>query len=160
MQFFPSRAYSKSMKVISEEPVKVRKGEELPGKCWPFAYVGGKRTHQSPTLRKPPRYEPLSGRNSSQSVWYIPTSIGPKILWISPNVNMVGQIIPNSLEIDTIIITGIENFGNQAKQPLRKYNSIPAKYLSLFLKEGKFRCNYGFPKQQERTMRRMVQLLI
>ncbi|MGH6969078.1 MAG: IS1595 family transposase [Stellaceae bacterium] len=45
-------------------------------------------------------------------------------------------------------INGIENFWNQAKRVLRKYNGIPRKNFYLFLKECEFRFNYGSPKQQ------------
>jgi transposase len=49
-------------------------------------------------------------------------------------------------------INGIENFWNQAKRVLRKYNGIPAKNFPLFLKECEFRFNYGTPKQQIKTL--------
>ena len=45
-------------------------------------------------------------------------------------------------------INGIENFWNQAKRVLRKYNGIPKESFSLFLEECEFRFNYGSPKQQ------------
>ena len=45
-------------------------------------------------------------------------------------------------------INGIENFWNQAKRVMRKYNGIPSKNFPLFLKECEFRFNYGSPKQQ------------
>jgi transposase len=45
-------------------------------------------------------------------------------------------------------INGIENFWNQAKRVLRKYNGIPKESFPLFLKECEFRFNYGTPKQQ------------
>ena len=45
-------------------------------------------------------------------------------------------------------INGIENFWNQAKRVLRKYNGIPKQSFPLFLKECEFRFNYGTPKQQ------------
>jgi len=45
-------------------------------------------------------------------------------------------------------INGIENFWNQAKRVLRKYNGIPKDTFPLFLKECEFRFNYGTPKQQ------------
>lgn len=32
-------------------------------------------------------------------------------------------------------INGIENFWNQAKRPMRKFNGIPKEYFNLFLKE-------------------------
>lgn len=38
-------------------------------------------------------------------------------------------------------INGIENFWNQAKRHLRKYNGIPKQHLPLFLKECEFRFN-------------------
>ena len=45
-------------------------------------------------------------------------------------------------------INGIENFWNQAKRVLRKYNGIPKQNFNLFIKECEFRFNYGTPKQQ------------
>lgn len=49
-------------------------------------------------------------------------------------------------------INGIENFWNQAKRVLRKYNGIPKQHFHLFLKECEFRFNYGSPKQQMQTL--------
>ncbi|NAR19691.1 IS1595 family transposase, partial [Acinetobacter haemolyticus] len=40
-------------------------------------------------------------------------------------------------------INGIENFWNQAKRVLRKYNGIDRNAFSLFIKECEFRFNYG-----------------
>ena len=50
-------------------------------------------------------------------------------------------------------INGIENFWNQAKRVLRKYNGIDCKTFPLFLKDEKhsfarFRFDYGSPKEQ------------
>jgi transposase len=50
-------------------------------------------------------------------------------------------------------INGIENFWNQAKRTLRKYNGIPKKNFPLFLKECEFRFNYGTPKQLLETLK-------
>ena len=50
-------------------------------------------------------------------------------------------------------INGIENFWNQAKRVLRKYNGIERNSFPLFLKECEFRFNYGTPKQQLKTLR-------
>ena len=44
-------------------------------------------------------------------------------------------------------INGIENFWNQAKRVLRKYNGIDRKSFPLFLKECEFRFNFGTPSQ-------------
>lgn len=49
-------------------------------------------------------------------------------------------------------INGIENFWNQAKRVLRKYNGIPRKSFPLFLKECEFRFNYGSHRQQLFTL--------
>lgn len=50
-------------------------------------------------------------------------------------------------------INGIENFWNQAKRVLRKYNGIPKQSFPLFLKECEFRFNYGTPKQQLKLLK-------
>ncbi len=55
-------------------------------------------------------------------------------------------------------INGIENFWNQAKRVLRKYNGIPRKNFYLFLKECEFRFNYGTPKQQLARLRKWANL--
>ena len=55
-------------------------------------------------------------------------------------------------------INGIENFWNQAKRVLRKYNGIPRKNFYLFLKECEFRFNYGSPKQQFGQLRKWANL--
>lgn len=50
-------------------------------------------------------------------------------------------------------INGIENFWNQAKRVLRKYNGIPKHNFPLFLKECEFRFNFGTHKQQLKTLK-------
>lgn len=50
-------------------------------------------------------------------------------------------------------INGIENFWNQAKRVLRKYNGIPKGNFPLFLKECEFRFNFGTHKQQLKTLK-------
>ena len=49
-------------------------------------------------------------------------------------------------------INGIENFWNQAKRVLRKYNGIDRNSFPMFIKECEFRFNYGSPKQQLKTL--------
>jgi len=51
-------------------------------------------------------------------------------------------------------INGIENFWNQAKRTLSRYNGIPRKHFELFLKEAEFRFNYGSPATQLRQLKR------
>ena len=53
-------------------------------------------------------------------------------------------------------INGIENFWNQAKRHLRKYNGIPKSHFPLFLKECEWRFNYGPPKQLKTILRHWV----
>ena len=55
-------------------------------------------------------------------------------------------------------INGIENFWNQAKRVLRKYNGIPKGSFPLFLKECEFRFNYGTPKQQLKILKSWTQV--
>ena len=55
-------------------------------------------------------------------------------------------------------INGIENFWNQAKRVLRKYNGILKESFPLFLKECEFRFNYGTPKQQLKILKNWTQI--
>ncbi|QLB44304.1 IS1595 family transposase [Mannheimia pernigra] len=55
-------------------------------------------------------------------------------------------------------INGIENFWNQAKRVLRKYNGINRKHFPLFLKECEFRFNFGTPKEQLKTLRKWCEI--
>ncbi|MEO1152230.1 MAG: IS1595 family transposase [Pseudomonadota bacterium] len=50
-------------------------------------------------------------------------------------------------------INGIENFWNQAKRHLRRYNGIPRQNFDLFLKECEWRFNYGPPDRLLKTLR-------
>ena len=51
-------------------------------------------------------------------------------------------------------INGIENFWNQAKRVLRKYNGIDRKSFPLFLKECEFRFNFGTPSRQLKILQK------
>ena len=50
-------------------------------------------------------------------------------------------------------INGIENFRNQAKRHLRRYNGMPRQNFLLFIKECEWRFNYGPPDVLLRTLR-------
>ena len=50
-------------------------------------------------------------------------------------------------------INGIENFWNQARRVLRKYNGIPRGSFPLFPKECEFRFNCGTHEQQLNTLK-------
>jgi len=51
-------------------------------------------------------------------------------------------------------INGIENFWNQAKRVLRKYNGIEKQNFPLFLKECEFRFNYGTPQERLKILKK------
>jgi transposase len=56
---------------------------------------------------------------------------------------------PDRSRICTSHINGIENFWNQAKRHLRRFNGIPAAHFPLFLKECEWRFNTPQAKQQQ-----------
>lgn len=53
-------------------------------------------------------------------------------------------------------INGIENFWNQAKRHMRKFNGIPREHFHLFLKECEWRFNHSSPKEQLRLLKQLV----
>lgn len=53
-------------------------------------------------------------------------------------------------------INGIENFWNQAKRHMRKFNGVPRENFPLFLKECEWRFNNPNPKSQLRQLRQWV----
>ena len=55
-------------------------------------------------------------------------------------------------------INGVENFWNQAKRVLRKYNGIAASNFHLFIKECEFRFNHGSPSEQLKTLRKWADI--
>ena len=53
-------------------------------------------------------------------------------------------------------INGIENFWNQAKRQMRRFNGMPAKHFPLFLKECDWRFNNPNPKAQLKQLKQWV----
>jgi transposase len=53
-------------------------------------------------------------------------------------------------------INGIENFWNQAKRQLRKFNGVPKDHFPLFLKECEWRFNNPNPKTQLKQLNQWV----
>ena len=49
-------------------------------------------------------------------------------------------------------INGIENFWNQAKRHLRKFNGVPKSNFYFFIKECEWRFNFGSPKKLLKTL--------
>lgn len=54
-------------------------------------------------------------------------------------------------------INGIENFWNQAKRHLRKFNGVPRQNFGLFLKECEWRFNNPNPQSQLKKLRQWVE---
>ena len=50
-------------------------------------------------------------------------------------------------------INGIENFWNQAKRHMRKFNGVPKEHFGLFLKECEWRVNNSNPQSPLRQLR-------
>ena len=53
-------------------------------------------------------------------------------------------------------INGIENFCNQDKRRMRKFNSVPKAHFGLFLKECKWRFNNPSPQAQLKQLKQWV----
>ena len=53
-------------------------------------------------------------------------------------------------------INGIENFWNQAKRHLRKFNGVPKEHFPLFLKECEWRFNNPNPQSQLKQLKQWV----
>ena len=57
-------------------------------------------------------------------------------------------------------INGIENFWNQAKRHMRRFNGVPKISFHLFLKECEWRFNTPNPKQQQTQLRQWAKHLM
>lgn len=53
-------------------------------------------------------------------------------------------------------INGIENFWNQAKRHLRKFNGVPKDHFHLYLKECEWRFNNPKPDEQLKLLKQLV----
>jgi transposase len=53
-------------------------------------------------------------------------------------------------------INGIENFWNQAKRHMRKFNGVPKEHFGLFLKECEWRFNNSDPSAQLKELKQWV----
>ena len=53
-------------------------------------------------------------------------------------------------------INGIENFWNQAKRHMRKFNGVPKEHFPLFLKECEWRFNNPKPQTQLKQLKQWV----
>ena len=55
-------------------------------------------------------------------------------------------------------INGIENFWNQAKRHLTKFNGIPKEHFHMYIKECEWRFNFGSVSNLLKTLKKWVQL--
>jgi transposase len=53
-------------------------------------------------------------------------------------------------------INGIENFWNQAKRHMRKFNGVPRQHFNLFLKECEWQFNIGTPKKLLKDLKKIT----
>jgi transposase len=92
----------------------------------------------------------------------IPDSIVYSDCWRSYNVLDVSdfkhfRINHSKLFVDKKNhINGIENFWNQAKRHMRKFNGVPKEHFGLFLKECEWRFNNSDPSTQLLQLRQWV----
>ena len=56
-------------------------------------------------------------------------------------------------------INGIENFWNQAKRHMRKFNGVPRQHFNLFLKECEWRFNMGSPSELLKDLKKTLKKL-
>ena len=70
--------------------------------------------------------------------------------------NTSGSIILNSLQTMKNHIHGIENFWNQAKRHMRKFNGVPKAQFGLYLKECEWRFNNSDPSAQLSIIKQWV----
>tara|TARA_R110002096_G_scaffold139512_9_gene293914 strand:- start:1667 stop:2332 length:666 start_codon:yes stop_codon:yes gene_type:complete len=92
----------------------------------------------------------------------IPDSIGYSDCWRSYNVLDVSDFKHFRINHSKLFadeknhINGIENFWNQAKRHMRKFNGIPKENFGLFLKECEWRFNNSDPSLQLTQLKQMV----
>lgn len=55
-------------------------------------------------------------------------------------------------------INGIENFWNQAKRHMRRFNGVPKEHFNLFLKECEWRFNMGTPKALLKDLKKLLKI--
>ena len=99
--------------------------------------------------------EPISSKMCHivpDSIIYTDQNKSAKTVEIS-NFNYLQLVQPDKSSLDVNHQKAIQNFWNQIKHVLRKYNGTSKNSLALFLKECEFRFNYGTPKQQFDTLK-------
>ncbi len=86
-------------------------------------------------------YSIIKKKVAPQSIIYTDTSPSYNILDVSDfqhyRINHAKEFAHKQNHIN-----GIENFWNQSKRHLRRYNGIPKNHFELYLKECEFRFNY------------------
>lgn len=93
----------------------------------------------------------------------IPDSIVYSDCWRGYNVLDVSEFKHSRINHSKLFadkknhINGIENFWNQAKRHMRKFNGVPRESFELFLKECEWRFNNPKPQSQIRQLKQWVQ---
>ena len=92
----------------------------------------------------------------------VPDSIVYSDCWKGYNVLDVSDFIHFRINHSKLFadkanhINGIENFWNQAKRHMRKFNGVPKQHFGLFLKECEWRFNNSDPSAQLTQLRQWV----
>ena len=96
----------------------------------------------------------------------IPDSIVYSDCWRGYNVLDVGDFKHLRINHSVVFaegknhINGIENFWNQAKRHMRKFNGVPRQNFALFLKECEWRVNNPNPQTQLNQLKQWVELYL
>ena len=92
----------------------------------------------------------------------IPDSIVYSDCWRAYNILDVSDFRHYRINLSKLFadkknhINGIENFWNQAKRHMRKFNGVPKESFNLFLKECEWRFNNPDPQAQLKLLKQWV----
>ena len=138
---------------------KGRRGRGAAGKVAVFGILkrdGQVFTQVLPNLRADTFLGIISSQVTPDSIVYTDSLPAYNVLDVAGFKHQRVNHSKTFLEGKSRHINGIENFWNQAKRHLRKYNGIPKKHFPLYLKECEFRFNYGSPKEQLTTLKKWI----
>jgi transposase len=123
-------------------------GQKLPGKQPVFALLkrGGK-VYTAMVLDSHRETPPKPQVRPDSIVYADPPAAPSGVLDVSRFQHKRLQLPEAGSEAGGQPIDSIENFWNQAKRRMRRYNGIPRRHFHLFLKECEWRFNYGSPRE-------------
>jgi len=141
---------------------KGRRGRGAAGKVPVFGLLkrGGKvYTKVIPDASSATLYPIIEGKVVPDSIVYSDSWRGYNVLDVSDFKHF--RINHSKLFADKKNhINGIENFWNQAKRHMRKFNGVPKEHFGLFLKECEWRFNNPKPQSQLRQIKQWVKLYL